>query len=223
MAQDELFEKLFDEILSEAASQLSEQESNANLPEEVPFSPEHEKKMQELFRAERKKQHRKNHSSRTKRLLCVLIACMIVSVGCICSVGAWRIRLMNYFFKPENPNTTFTFNDEHAYVYSDKKVYLGYVPEGFVLTEQADEPYIVRTFSKDNISFELSIYEIDGHLSLDTENGTVEDITINGMKGVTTASKLINSVILHDDDWVYCFSGNIAQDELIKIAQNYQK
>lgn len=223
MAQDEIFEKLFNEMIDEAARQMSEQDHEDISPAEVHFSPEHEKKMQELFQKERRK-NQKKHSAHTKRLLCVLIACMIVSVGGVCSVGAWRIRLMNFFFTPENPNTTFTFNDDHSYVYSDKEVYLNYVPEGFVLTDRSDNaPVISRTFSKEDKFFEFSIYSADGRLSLDTESGALEEITMHGLKGVTTSSNLVNSVILYDDNFVYCFTGNIAQNEIIKIAQGYQK
>ena len=224
MAQDEIFEKLFNEMIDEAARQMSEQDHEDISPAEVHFSPEHEKKMQELFQKERRKNQKKKHSAHTKRLLCVLIACMIVSVGGVCSVGAWRIRLMNFFFTPENPNTTFTFNDDHSYVYSDKEVYLNYVPEGFVLTDRSDNaPFISRTFSKEDKFFEFSIYSADGRLSLDTESGALEKITMHGLKGVTTSSNLVNSVILHDDNLVYCFTGNIAQNEIVKIAQGYQK
>ena len=224
MAQDEIFEKLFNEMIDEAARQMSEQDHEDIPPAEVHFSPEHEKKMQELFQKERRKNQKKKHSAHTKRLLCVLIACMIVSVGGVCSVGAWRIRLMNFFFTPENPNTTFTFNDEYAHVYSDETIYLGYVPDGYVLTDRSDVyPYISRMFSNGEKNFDLSIYDINEQLSIDTEDGTLEEITINGMKGVTTSSNLINSVILYDDNLIYCFSGNIAQSEIIKIAQGYQK
>ena len=224
MAQDEIFEKLFNELIDEAARQMSEQDHEDISPAEVHFSPEHEKKMQELFQKERQKNQKKKHSAHTKRLLCILIACMIVSVGGVCSVGAWRVRLMNFFFTPENPNTTFNFNDDHSYIYSDKEVYLGYVPEGFVLTDRLDNaPFISRTFSKEDKFFEFSIYSADGRLSLDTESGALEEITINGMKGVTTSSNLVNSVILYDDNFVYCFTGNIAQNDVIKIAQSYQK
>ena len=81
MAQDEIFEKLFNEMIDEAARQMSEQDHEDVPPAEVHFSPEHEKKMQELFQKERQKNQKKKHSAHTKRLLCILIACMIVSVG----------------------------------------------------------------------------------------------------------------------------------------------
>lgn len=57
-------------------------------------------------------------------------------------------------------------------------------------------------------------------MNIDTENAVVENIWINGMEGLLSASERVRILVWHDNMSMYSIDGDITIDEIVKIAEN---
>ena len=131
---------------------------------------------------------------------------------------------MNFVFDSEKPNTDFQFGDMKGSNYSDDELMFGYIPEGFELAKNASNEYSTYLlFKNEDLYFSFSSKSVEGNLSIDTENGTIEKLTINGKEAVYTENKNINALIWHNSELIFIIKGNINKDEIVKIAEQFKK
>lgn len=224
--QTDSFDKALDLLLDEAAEGANEAIGNAlgETTEEHIFSKGHEDKMQKLFKMEKRKLWLRKTTKYTKRVAC-LVAVILVTMGvAIGSVDAWRTRFLNFVLEIGKPNTHFNFGGLGSTTYSDDKVTLYYIPEGFNLRESDITVHgYTLMFANDNQYFQFDMSGINVNFSIDTEDGTAEWLTINGYEAVYTSNPNINAVIWHDGETVFMVLGTIEKNELIKIAENVEK
>lgn len=223
---DKTLDKIFDLLVGEAAVIANERIAEKTLlPEEkIEFSKEHEEKMQKLFKIERRKIMHKTilkHSIRAAGFLLILFAVSIISIF---SVSAWRVKFLNFVFDSKKPNTEFQFGDTKGNTYSNDEMAFEYIPDGFELVKSVSNEFsIYLKFKNNDLYFTFSLNDIEGKLSIDTENGTVEKLTINRQEAVYTENKNINALIWHNDEFAFTIIGNIPKEEIIKIAEKYRK
>ncbi len=222
MNEQERLESMLDEIMKDAASAAAEDLGN-QIPEpdeDVTFSAEHEAAMHKLFMAERKRLRRKKWVSYSKRAACIILVLAILSGITVFSVEAWRVKFLNFVFHTEEPNTDYNFS-EPGTMFQNDEITLGYIPEGFELQKNANSDDAIKMmFSNGDNYFMFSVNKDDVDSSIDTENGMVEKIKINGYEGVYTSNKNINAVIWYNNDYVFRITGDISKAELVHIAEN---
>lgn len=215
------FEKAFDMLLDDAAERAAVN-FGKNAPEAsgVIHSEKHIKKMNAIFAKERKKQRRQTRMKRLKTASAVAAVCVVCGTTMF-GVEAFRVKVMNFIYDREAPNSDIFFSDEIIETYTDKNVTLGYIPEGFHAERQTgkkDNWYII--FKSEDRYFYVSADPIDGRMNIDTENAVVENIRINGMEGILSASERVRILVWHDSTAIYSITGNITQGECIEIAEN---
>lgn len=220
----EALNKAAEEMLTAAAHMYNEKYGNdIELPtEEVEFSERSMKKMQKLFKMQRRKEAFAKFSKYGARAACILLACGVVAAAA--NVDAWRRLWMNFTFEPDAINTDFTFIDEDTTKFVNDDISLNYIPHGFSLDkDDSINSRVKLIFKNDNENyFEVQFYWLDDHVNIDTEKGTVENVIINDCEGIFTESKLTNSLIWHDEEYGYIILGSIPRKEIMQIAQNMQ-
>jgi len=115
-------------------------------------------------------------------------------------------------------------NEASGYSYSDEYISLGYVPDGLSL-ESADygELGSVWCFANGVDYFVLSMESINSNHSFDTENGTAENLQINGNDGVYISTPDVNTLFWGDLNAIYTMTGNLDKSVMIKIAENVNR
>ena len=220
-----IFDKMLDEYLDEAAKNAAGASYGEENDEDVEFSQMHEAKMERFFAAQRKKQSAKKYRRILKAAACVLLAVAVGSGVTIFSVDALRTRFLNFVFVPSKPNTDYNFSDYAQNRYFDSDITLNYIPEGFKLADKVkSSESIDLLFKNDEKSyFYFNVNDITVQSSIDTENATVENITVNGYDGVYISNDNINALVWHDNRYSYDIIGNISKENIIKIAKNLKK
>jgi hypothetical protein len=223
---DKTLDKIFDLLVGEAAVIANERiAEKILLPEEkIEFSKEHEEKMQKLFKIERRKIMHKTilkHSIRAAGFLLILFTVSIISIF---SVSAWRVKFLNFIFDSKKPNTEFQFGDTKENTYSNDEMTFGYIPNGFELVKSvSNETSVYLKFENNDLYFSFSINPIEGKIGIDTENGIVEKLEINGQEAVYTESKNTNSLLWQKDELAFTILGKIPKEDIIKIAEKFKK
>ena len=116
-------------------------------------------------------------------------------------------------------------NEASGYSYSDDNISLGYVPDGMecVLSRNSDEMIDVMFESKDGDYFALNISDYDVNISVDTENGTVENIMINDSYAAYITTPNGNTLIWYVGDFVYNLYSNMSKELMVRIAENVNR
>lgn len=222
MSENNFFDKLTDTVLDEAAKKACDNPDieDAFDCEEIEFSPEHEKKMQEILKSANKGSFSSWLNKYGKRVACIALVFLVASFAAILSVDAWRMRLFWFVIDEGEPNTDFSLVKNYS-TYSDDYISLGYVPDGLSL-ESADygELGSVWCFANGVDYFVLSMESINSNHSFDTENGTAENLQINGNDGVYISTPDVNTLFWVAPDAIYTMTGNLDKSVMIKIAEN---
>lgn len=220
-----------DEAILKEALLIYQKEKLSHLPpdeetEIITFTSSFESKMQKLIKAE-KKPYYVIINTVGKRVACIIIA-VLVSFAAMMSVDAIREPFIEYvvntfekysavYFKNNSPITSEAFE-----TYAPE-----YIPEGYteVKREGSSEfMYNYITYSDEfgnNIEFQQDI--ATDHISINTENTTIEKIYINSVEAIYWEN-LGESLILFSDDnysfYLSCARETISKEELIKIAES---
>ena len=225
MTNNEAFEEALDLMINAAVKIVHEKESETLAQiEPIQFSSEHENRMKKLFDKINHKRKQSVFMLYSKRIACVLLVLFMLAGVSICSVNAWRTKFLNFFFDKNNPNSDFNYSALEGTHYSDDNISLEYIPWGFEVKKcnVSDESIIVY-FEKDALFFEVNINELYLHSNIDTENATVDDIEINGYKGILVIKAGLTQVLWCDDEFTFYVAGNISKEELLKISKNFKK
>jgi len=230
MGEDKLYNKVLDDLISYAGPIAIEEMANdeeesgkENGLDKIEFSKEHQLKMKKLFRKEYNKLRLRKIASYSKyAIACILVLAIIVLVP-IFSVKAWRIKFLNFIIDVKQTHTEIKFSDDvkTGDTYQSEEISFGYIPAGSKM-EKSDRvgSYIYIKFKANEQYFTFSRYDINAAMSIDTENATVKKITINNREALYSSNSNINILVWHDDNYSYNLSGNIDENEIIKIVEN---
>ena len=182
-----------------------------------------EENIHNLIKKEAAKERRKSFWKKPYAKVAVILLCFHLCSGVtIGSVGALRTRFFNFFFNPQAPNTDFV--SKQGSYYSDDDIILNYIPSGFELfKDDTSKNRIHKIFSKDEKEFTISISLAGENINLDTEQGDVIDVSVNGLKGHFITVEKKDSLVWYDEDYTYRISGTISMEEMLKIAENLRK
>ncbi len=190
------------------------------------FSEKHINDMQILFKKEQRSQFYRRIQTYSKRAAVIFIAVILISAISISSVSAWRIKFMNFIIEMTRYDTDINFddNDSKTDTYKFEEITLEYIPEGFKLERsEVRENHLNLTFEKNQEFFNFRTRDIGGSLSIDTENADVKKLMINGSYALYSENNNNSILVWHDDETAYILTGNISQNELIKIAEKINK
>lgn len=217
---DNLLKTAFTLLDSEEYEERQKLASDRTLYDSIDHS-DLEENIHNLIKKEAIKNRRKEFFKKSYTKVAVILLCFFLFSGItIGSVGALRVRFFNFFFNPEAPNTDFIPNKGDFY--SDDDVILNYLPWGFeIYRNVSNENRIHKIFSKDEQDFTISISRATTNISLDTEQGDMTDVFVNGLKGYFVTIQNRDSLVWYDEDHTYRISGTISREEMLKIAENF--
>lgn len=187
------------------------------------FSEKHEKDMNQLFEKERKIHSSNKTKIYLRRAAAIFIAVISISIATISSVNALRIRFLNFISEITQQDTTIHFADENTELplYKFENMTFEYIPKGFYLIESSKAGNSLSLeFKNNNEYFDFYLKSLKSALSIDTENSLVKELEINGKKALYSEKNNSRILVWYDDSNAYVLTGNISENELIKIAEN---
>ncbi len=225
MDKNNAFENALDLIIDEALTAIAEKDCDCQSgASEASFSKEHEEKMQQLFKEANKTRLKSDFITYAKRAACVcLVALMLASVS-ICSVKAWRTKFIKLIYNENAPNSDVLFTDSAHGSYTDEDVTLSYLPQGFELQKKVvTSKGIILYFLNDDLFLSINIRDLDLNFNTDTENASIEQLTIQGYDAVGIFKDDLNQIIWCDNEYSYHVCGNLTKEEIEKISKNLKK
>ena len=97
---------------------------------------------------------------------------------------------------------------------------LGYIPKGFVKTDEFKSNLeITYSFKCNDKWFDITKQDINADMTYDEEESTLQIETIDGQKYIFSPSKKSNALAWNNGQYLYDINGNLTKDELLKIAQ----
>ncbi len=220
-------DKVIDEILYEAIP-IAEKEIvddlNTEIKDKFKFSQEHNKKMKRIFNNYKRKTYMGKLASYSKFVATIFLALAITASVSIVSVEAWRIKVFNLFIDKKDTHSDIRFDEVEGSYYQIQNIAFNYIPDGFIPEVRQSEPNsIYIRFKKENKYFSFTLQDVNGSLSIDTENAEIKNIIINNQEGILSKNKNVIILLWHKDDSLYMLTGNIDEQEIIKIGENIKR
>jgi len=216
------------EILKEALRISMEREletipSNSSLKDCHIFSVKFEKKMKRLIRKSNIKYININKFRVRKSILAASLVIVIVAASM--SVEAVRLPIVRLTEKIYSEFSEILFHNEENIKVPEtiEEVYVpSYIPGGYTLLEEENLKLMHFLFYTNEKGQEISVeqFTLSVSMSVDTEDITTENITINGMNGIIYTKRGLTTIIVNDNKYVHLISGYENREELIKVAES---
>lgn len=165
-----------------------------------------------------------------RRAAVVLCTCCISFMVLFCSVDAFRKHVLSFVLSAFDEYTEFqVISTDNAPAPSLDIATVPiptYIPDGFVEGSRDGNLHVCQVIyeGSDNI-LRYSCYAANVTLSLDTENCSKTDVTINDQEGFLY-KKLDDSgycsVVWHDDHYFYLLTSTLPPETMLQIAKSVQ-
>ena len=200
------------------ACELSLNDWFATFPDVIPEaerSKKHEKWKKNLFNKMRNDRYHRFTTKTVKVMLIAATLCALLLTAFV--VPSSREFIVDHFDIFSRYKLTESNNNA-----VDGKITVGYIPEGFELTnEQKSAKALVNDYVdlKGGI-FIVSKYSSSTEVDFDIETGNIENININGKTYMFYADdNNYNFLVWNVNDYVYQIDGTLPKAELLKIAE----
>lgn len=208
--------------------------------EDIHFSKNHITAMNKILYSQTvADDNRIRHFRLNKRLIFVAIITMTIVLIAALSVGADRLKFLDYFMNVSDISTDFSkssesekgiyYVDENIKESSEKtteskySIKLNYIPDGFILTDSSESRSIsTYRYSCNDKYFDVDKSIVPDTMSIDTEDAETEYIDINGNEAFMSIKPNQIILIWENNDILYGVYGNIDKETIIKIAKNME-
>ena len=224
-------EKIFEAILVSAfrdAANLDMEEDE--LCEPVKLSPEH---LKEERRAYNRYEFRRKWIWVTGNQILRRVVAIILVVGCVgfavlVSMPEVRAAVVDAVVKFRDKYVSLDFTGAGSGTFTSGEYTFGYIPKGFKLTEEYEDPITKSYEFTNDEGEELSISYTPAFATLteaDIENSEYSEIMVNDhvARLFGTDDCGITLLIFSDGNYVFRVSGNISEKEIIKFAEKISK
>lgn len=213
---------ILDSLIKTSANALADEDLYDAEYDEFEFSKEHQKKMNALFRNERKK-YKKNTDEKSMRKMLAVAAVLIVILSIsVMSVSAWRVKILNFVLNISQTNSDIDFDGKGSNSYNSDGINFKYIPEGFVLTQKDGSAGLYLKFENDTYYFDFEMGDVTENISIDTESANIEKISINAQEAIYSENDNHNILVWHDEKFTYRMIGNLDRSSMLKIAENIE-
>ena len=198
----------------------------ADVPEHQ-FSPEFEQKIEKL---KRKLDHPiLFRLSRPLYRAAAVILILLMGSGIWLSVDAdAREKVFGWFKNTYEHYFVYSFDDDTADTSNSgiKHYELTWIPEGY---NEFDTEYSGNMISKSYVNENGMVYclfytnNTDAYLFISSENATEEKVTVNGIPAdlyISSDPDVSNAIVWETGNTVFCVSGFLDKDDLIKAAES---
>lgn len=228
MVDEKTLAKNLDKLIKKAGIQaIKNMEASQEEAPEVKFSEEHEAKMREIFDNLKKEQEKvsveknirvyKQPIFNFKRLLLVSV---VMIIALFTTVGAVKIKFYNFLFADKEEYS------EVGHNYTTNSTQIGnicfdYMPKGFKLenTKSGESKKSISFVLEDEyVALEITKGKWTGKVN--TEDGIIEDICINGKEMVYTEKENIRFLTWKEAENTCTLFTNCDKGILMEIASN---
>ena len=226
--QDLLLKQAFDFY----AIQKCEALPNGNALNFISFSDLFEEKMQRLISRQKKGWFYLVDTS-AKRVAIIILALLISLTATTFSVKALRETAIDFIIEVYERFTRIIFVDDTAQNSEDNSLALSfepvfpdYIPDGFELSNSMDlDVLVMREYKNSKGQFFVYDQQLkdDTILSINTEEAGYENIIISGYDGFMYKFGSETTVIFAKENSIFSVTGDILEDELIKICNSIIK
>lgn len=148
------------------------------------FSPEFEKKMEDLIQQEKKFGFRRKIVRNIKNTAAVLLLFCIVGFGLTMSVEAYRERFVNFIIQPKEQFTEVTIKSNLSNSENPEFIEPSRLPDGYheIERNQTEEQLkiIYQNYDNNTIIYSQTLL-LSGDFIIDTENVLTEQLTVNDL------------------------------------------
>lgn len=187
------------------------------------FSKEHEKKMKEIFRAASRAERRTKNRKYFQRMAAGIAVMLCLSGFTVMNVEAFRVPVVEFLLdisekytllQPDTNSQTLTKNFQ---IYEPT-----YVPVGFQVNKflEFENRFQIEYINEKQLWYELTFCQNSRPLSIDTEDTSIENITINEYKAIMKEKKGVIHIIMYKEDSYYELIGTVSYDDSIKILES---
>ncbi len=170
--------------------------------------------------------HSKNKPNKLIKLICRQVAAalliVVIGLGSAMVVNAeFRELVINFIVETFERYTSFEIASENDASIDFDNVSLGYIPDGFVLTDTtSDLDFTLITYSNtsNDISIKINISTSQRAL-LNTENSIIEEIYIDSLPAYKWSNNNINYLAFSIDEKFFTIYGEISFDDIQNIAK----
>ena len=203
------------------ACELSLNDWLETFPDTIPeaeCSKKHEKWKKNLFNKMRDDRYHRFTTRTIKVMLVAAILCALLLTAFV--IPSSRAFMLDKFdiasrFK-------ITENNKNSV---DGEIKVGYIPEGFELTDKVyQNKHLYYQYESNNNQYFL-IYKFSSSMEVDfdTENHIIEEIVVDDIKYIyCTGNFGINNLIWTKNDYVYQIDATLGSEELLKIAKSVE-
>ena len=216
--------------ICEEADRLLEEYKDIEIPKSLnDWFFEYEKKHDRKIKGDK---IRKKSLQISKRVAMILLVIIVASAVVTMSVEACRIRFFNMITETHKQFSSVKFKEDDNVEYIDELpvewedfYYPMILPQGYELKRAFDAnrtKYIVFINSEmEELYFVQGLITSD--FQLDSENGYVMEVEVNGMEGLIIEKEGRNIINWHDNNHSYYIQGNVEKSMIMKIAESVIK
>lgn len=231
MKSDAVFQEKYDDLklqmamhlLREKELEAAEEEIKAlNAQPEYQPNPQEEQMMMKVIDRTLQRQrwkHALKTASRMIQKVSVFLVILLIGIGTtVITVEAIRVPFINWLISLQENSTTIHFSEEGDVT----DITFGYLPEGYqasLVSTDSQATYYSIENEAGNIIF-LMIHSIDAGINVNTENAEVSEFSLNGQKATSIIKESKNTLVWSVREYSYMLEGQLAIEELIRIAEN---
>ena len=231
-------EQIFDIVLKEALRESMEREfkevDEMVLDEPHEFSPEFEKKMRKTINSVGRKDRIKKYARNCVKAVISAAAVFGICFGVLLTQPSVFAAVQNVFRSVFDTHDRYEFgsNEELTIENFDDNIRLGYVPDGYRLSNgYYSSAYVILTYASENgneydmIEFNYGIAD-SLSISYDNEHNSYYEFEYNGTEYQyyeSNDSDFYDTLLWCDNGYAFSIYAYLSKDELIKIAENIEK
>lgn len=195
-----------------------------------------EKNLKEQMKeARRRKQNEKWYfqDSKIKQKKMILVASLFfVFLGTVTTTEAFRLNIVNMVMTVFEDYSKF-INDESGMVEGanikmpkewEGMYYPHYIPEGYRIVKSdvsSISGIVYQDETERKIVYTLEAYTEDAYL--DTEEVDYKEVKINNMLGKSYTKENKQTILFHNNEYIFHLSGNLEEEELQKVVKSIKK
>lgn len=220
---DYLLELALEEQLEQDEELLKYTEDSNTPPHQ--FSPQHEKKMEEIFKLAHRTEMKSVYRRRFYRTAAGIALFLVLSGVMVGNVEAFRVPVVNFFMEVNDKYSLFKFSNENNINVTKnfQEFEPQYVPEGFNVEKVEEGEGAFRILYRNTSSQSWYYISFSNKLSLflvDSEDTTSYSTKINNHNATILNKNGELRIIMTTDSSQYKLIGNISTEEGIKIFES---
>ncbi len=191
------------------------------------FSKEHEERMKKIFKMADKVERKAKYKQKYRQLVAGIVIFLCVSAITVTNVEALRVPIVRFFKEIQEKSTLLGAIGKENQVVSEKfqKYVPTYVPEDYVIVEVEEDVerfYIKYENSKDNTIYIYYYWDDMNVASVDTEEGSIQEININGNLAYVIKKKHEIRISMNKGTQRFYLNGKLSYKEALKVMKSIE-